>query len=277
LNATLAALMLALALPSWAGDVDQITMFRNLSFAQTGDGNSLSDNGSFLSTSVFTLGGEIYSSVNVAFPGPSSPLSLLPSSSTAYGLQSLTFATQSEMDMAFPQGTYQYTLQGSGPALQASFVLGGDAYALSQPYLDGSSYSSLQGMNASLAKSLTLSPFAIDPAASSSSIFFTVYDVTLAQFVFNDNFLPANTGIELIPAHTLQADHQFTYELIFSSRVLLATTGANQDTEVGYERRAIGQFSTAVAVVPEPSTGWLFLAGLGLAGFVTRRRLLAGP
>ena len=76
---TIAALMSVPALPSMAGDIDLITMFRNLSFAQTGDGNTLSDNGSFLSTTVFTLGGDVYSSVSVAFPGPTSPLSLLPS------------------------------------------------------------------------------------------------------------------------------------------------------------------------------------------------------
>ena len=276
LRATLSALLLASALPAMAGDIDLITMFRNLSFAQSADGNALSDNGSFLSTTVFTLGGESYTTSSVAFPGPSSPLSLVPQSSTVYALQSATYANQAGMDAAFPQGSYQYTLQGAGPALQASFVLGSDAYALSQPYLDGSSYSSLQGMDASTAKSLALSPFEINPTASSSYIFFTVYDFTLAQFVFNDNFLPANQAFEVIPANTLQANHQFSYELIFSSRVTLATPGANQDSEVGYERRATGQFSTAVAVVPEPSTLWLGLAGLGFTGFLVRRRVKPG-
>lgn len=271
-----AALLAASSLSCLAGDIDRITMFRNLSFTQTADGQALDVNGSFFSTTVFTLGGESYTTGSVSFPGPSSPLGLAPQPGSAYGLQSALYASQAEMDAAFPQGGYQYTLQGAGPALQASFVLGNDTYALSQPYLDGSSYSALQGMDASTAKSLALSPFAINPAASSSYIFFTVYDLTLAQFVFNEGFLPADSAVEVIPAHTLQADHQFAYELIFSSRVRLATPGANLDTEVGYERRATGLFSTAVAVVPEPSTLWLSLAGAGFTGLLLRHRFAPG-
>ena len=39
LRSMTAALMLSSALPCMAGDIDQITTFRNLSFTQTADGN----------------------------------------------------------------------------------------------------------------------------------------------------------------------------------------------------------------------------------------------
>jgi hypothetical protein len=272
IRSVLLAMASLAALPgARAGDIEALNMFRNVGFQQTGDGPALIDHGTFVSTAVSTLGTASYASATVTFGGPSSPLDLAMNSATSYGYQSGAFATKADMDAAFPQGSYQYALSDPGPEQLAAFDLGSDHYALSLPYLDGSSYSALQGADAGAPMALSFSPFVTDDAASFSFIFFTVYDYTEAQFVFVDGFLPPDTALEVLPANLLQAGHSYAYELIFSSRVLLPASGSNQaDAQVGFELRTTGLFETAAAV-PEPA-GWALMLA-GLAGVRARRSL----
>nr|WP_316641297.1 PEP-CTERM sorting domain-containing protein [uncultured Roseateles sp.] len=270
LRPLIAAAVLLCAAPARAGDIAYIDMFRNVGFMQTGNGEVLTDNGSFLSTSINTLGGDSYASASLVFPGPASPLDLPMQSSTRFGYQTGAYATKADMEAAFPQGHYEYSLQPAGAAVAASFELGDDHYAQSRPFLDGSSYTDLQGLNAAAPVTLHFSAFATNGGASNSFVFFTLYDYTLGQFVFNDGFLPATTATELLPAGTLQPGHSFAYELIFSSRQMLPGDGTEQGAQVGFELRTSGLFSTAA--VPEPQAAWLLLAGLGLVASVVRRR-----
>lgn len=253
-----------------AGDLDFIDMFRNVGFMQTGNGNSLVDNGAFFTTLVFTLGGVAYSGGSVSFAAALSPVALTPGPGNTYGYESAAFASKGAMDAAFPQGSYSYTLLSVGPLAQSSFSLGADQFALSRPYLSGTSYAALQGAQAAAPLALSFSPYTVNPAASEALMFFTVYDYTAAQFVFDAGFLAANTAGLVLPGGLLQAGHQYAYELIYSSRVRVPSSNTNFDSQIGFELRTTGQFATAV---PEPAGWGLMLSGLSVLAW---RRRCAG-
>ncbi len=240
--------------------VDFIDAYRNLAFTQTGNGPTLNSVGAFFATTVYTPGATAYSGGTVTPPGGSA-LPLLVQDATHYAYQSSLLASKAAMDAAFGQGLYSYSLVSAGPTVTASYTSGADAYVLSQPFLSGTSFSSLQGANAAAPISLQFSSFSVNPAASLSFIFFTVYDYTLGQFVFDAGFLPAGTAGITLPAGTLQAGHSYAYELNFDSRVQAAAAGTNFGVLLGYDLRTSGLFATAV---PEPATWVLLLAGLGL-------------
>ena len=76
----------------------------------------------------------------------------------------------------------------------ASYDYTSDDYALSTPYLTGTTYSQLQGMNASQAFTVNFSPFTTGTQATGSFLFFTIYDQTKGMSVYDAGFLPANTS-----------------------------------------------------------------------------------
>ena len=253
----LAALLALAPRPAIAFDVQYIDAYRNVAFTQTADGPVLADAGAFLSTTVFTGGATVYSSGTVTPPGGGGPLPLVAQTPTRYGYGSAVLASKAALDAAFAPGSYAYTLLSASPPVNASYTLGADAYALSQPYLAGATYSALQGANAAAPINLAFSSFTVNPAASLSFIFFSVYDYTLGQFVFNADFLPVTSVGLALPAGTLQAGHSYAWELIFDSRVLGPAAGTDSGVQLGFDLRTSGQFATAV---PELAT-WTLLAG----------------
>jgi hypothetical protein len=257
---------LAPAAPALAGDIDALSMFRNLTSLQTADGASLTDAGAFLSLSASTAGAVLYSDASVTVPGASSPQTLTVQSATRYDFQTAGLPDKAAMDTAFPAGTYVVNLSDGTSSAQAAFTLGGDVYAQSQPYLAGTSWSALQGMNASAAMTVQLSPFVTNPAAQPSFIFFTLYDYTAAQWVYDAGFLPPGTPAITLQPNLLVAGHSYVYEIDFSSRLLVDSPGANFQAQIGYELRTQGEFTTAV---PEPAS-WLLLAA-GIAAIGARR------
>lgn len=247
-------------------DVDFIDAYRNLAFTQTANGPVLPNAGAYYATTVYTLGGTAYTGGTVKPPG-AAPLPLAVQNATHYAYLSPTLASKAAMDAAFGTGSYAYSLASAGPAVTASYTKGGDAYALSQPFLSGTSFSGLQGANAAAPISVTFSTFTVNPAASLSFIFFTVYDYTLAQFVYDAGFLQATTTGLTLPAGTLNPGHSYAYELNFDSRMQAPAVGTNFDALLGFDLRTSGLFATAV---PEPAPWALFGAALVALGL--RRR-----
>jgi len=187
-------------------------------------------------------------------------------SAVNYGFQTAGLPSKAAMDTAFPAGTYVFSLSDGTSSAQAAFTLGGDVYAQSRPYLAGTSWSALQGMNVGAAMTVQLSPFVANPAAQPSFIFFTLYDYTAQQLVFDAGFLPPGTPSITLQPNLLVAGHSYVYEIDFSSRLLVDSPGANFQAQIGYELRTQGQFTTAV---PEPAS-WLLLAG-GIVAIAARR------
>lgn len=252
------------------GDILFLDSFKNVGYQQTGNGNSLTLNGAFYSADLNTSVANSYTSVSMAFPGPSSPLNVPQISTTDYHYQTGFFATQAAMDAAFPFGTYTFTATNGSTVDTASYSYTADDYSSSLPFLTGTDYASLQGMNPSQAFTLHLSPFANGSNATFSFIFVTIFDETTSTFAFNDGFLPASTTTVLIPANTLAAGHQFAYEIDYSNRDIVASPGATDPAQLGFDVRTDGLFTTGAAV-PEPSTA--LLLGLGVVAVAARRRL----
>ena len=249
-------------------DILFLDSFRNVGFLQTGNGNTLSSNGAFFSSDLNTSIANSYASVSMSYPGPGSPVSLPQITPNDYHYQTASFATKSAMDAAFPTGTYLF--QASGPSASASFQYTADDYGLSNPYLTGTDYTSLQGMNPAQAFTLHISPFTTGSNASVSFIFLTIFDYTKGMFVFSDGFLAPTTTTVALPANTLAYGDNFSYEIDFSNRDLVASPGATNQAQLGFELRTDGNFSTAATPAPEPST--IALCGLALLTVALRRR-----
>ena len=252
-----------------------VNMFRSNSFSQTGNGNSLSLNGYFFSVDLNSVNPGDFTTGTVTGPGPTTPLALTlaPGNPTDLGYQTGFFPSKTSMDTAFPTGTYAFHgIGGTQGPKDATLHYNGDVYPASQPFLTGSDFSNLQGLNASNPTSLHFSSFNFDSAANAQFQFFTIYDQTLGAFVYNAGFLPQTaTGIT-ISANTLASGHSFTYELIDSNRVFdTAGIGANFAPQLGFDFRTIGSFSTSRAVVPEPGAFALF-GSLGITALALLKR-----
>jgi hypothetical protein len=254
-----------------------VDMFRSDVMTQTGNGNSLTTNGYFLSSDLFSTNANDYNAVQMSYPGPSS-VSLTQTSPTVFTYQTGLLASQAALDTAFPTGAYTYNASGAaGPASTTINYLLND-YARSTPYLTGTDYSQLQGVNAGLPFNVHFSPFVTGGQASSSFIFFTIFDTTSNTQVLNDSFLAATTTGITIPVGTLTAGQNYTYELIFSNRDTVPSPDAEFDAQIGFDLRTSGAFTAAAgAAVPEPSAiiVWSLLGCFGIAIARARTKMVA--
>lgn len=263
----LALVGLVVAAPATAGDFDYVDIFRNVTMHQTADGPALDAAGAFFSVAANTQGLTDYrvpgATRSVLLPD-GSMLDLSAQSLTRYGYQSVSLPTLASMDATFPQGLYEVTLDDGITSVSASFSAGpANHYAGAAPYLAGSGWSMLQGMDVGNGITVPVSAFIAEPGLSFAYEFFTLYDHTLGVFVFEQGFLPPTTTGIFVPANTLLPGHSFSYELIFSSRVLVPSAGTNFDAQISYDLRTDGQFSTAV---PEPGAWLMLLGGFAVLG-----------
>jgi hypothetical protein len=254
--------------------VSSLYMGRNDSWSQTGNGSMLSPIGSFFSMDLFSDNPNEFDTVQMTYPGLGSPVFLLQVGPTVFHYQTPYLANQAAMDAAYPMGTYQFAASlGGGTPTTTSLPYQSDYYPQSLPYLAGTNYHDLQGMNVHLPFTFQFSPFVTGslPTNSASWIFLTIYDYTKGAFVFNQGFLPSTTTSLVLPANTLTPGDTFGYELIFDNRALnLPTPGTTFGGQISYDYRADGLFTAAV---PEPTTAVLLTpAAICLAALRARLR-----
>jgi hypothetical protein len=257
------------AMPARA-DISQAVMFRNLVYNQTGDGNTLSFDSAFSTLRLYATAANEYTIVQAFYGGPGSPVAMAPADSTTYEFDSNAYPSQATMDSDFPKGTYTMTANNIATSDSATtmFDYSADAYSKSDPYLSGTNYSDLQGMNPSVAFNFQFSPFVKDATATDPELFFTIFDANTNDVVFANNFLPATTTGVTLPGNTLLPNHAYSYDLDFSDRLTVTSNGADNPALLGFETRSDGSFVTGT--VPEPAIATLL--GMGAALLARRSR-----
>src|SRR5262245_21352586 len=121
-------------------------MYRINQYKQTGDDASIVGNGSVIQFHFTSTSDGDYDSATLSYPGPGSPVAMFPSGPSFFIYVAL-FADQATMDAEFPFGTYSYEATGASGTDIATLDYTFDAYPASLPYLTGTDFTALQGMN----------------------------------------------------------------------------------------------------------------------------------
>ena len=250
-----------------------LDLFQSATYTQNSNNSPGSLNGYFVDMRLYYTSPGDFTTGSVTGPGPGTPVTLGPDSPTNLVFASGLYPSLAAMNSDFPTGAYTYTGDGGAQGMaSATLDYTADAYPSAQPYLTGSDYSTLQGVNAASPITAHFSPFAGDPSVNDQFQFFTIFDPASNTFVYDAGFLPQSATSVTIAANTLQAGHNYIYELIDSNRVLTTGTGGQFAPQLGFDLRTSGAFFTAAAV-PEPGSIALF-ASMGAvgAGFLRRRK-----
>lgn len=124
-----------------------VDLFRSGSYTQTGDGNSLADGGFFFDALLHSTDPGEFASATLTYPGSGSPATLsIPLDPFVLIYASSIYGTQAAMDADFPTGDYVF----DAGAFSTTVTYAGDDYPQSLPYLTGTDYSDLQGMDAAV-------------------------------------------------------------------------------------------------------------------------------
>lgn len=250
----LACLLLISSVLSARAQISFVDMYRFNVLSQTGNGAAgTAYNFSYIGFDLTADAPNQYSTVRVFYPGAGSPISLVnddPGNAAHYDFTQGNFASQASMDIAYPKGTYSFTANGGGPSATTMVNYANDAYSATQPFLTGTNFSALQGMNSAADFTFQLNPFIKDATATDAFIFFNIFDANTGDVVFGSNFLSSTTTSILMPADTLQSNTAYVYDLDYSDRVAISNLGADFPAILGFDVRTEGYFVTTVPATP---------------------------
>jgi hypothetical protein len=244
-------------------------VFTNNSYLQTSNAQPSTATGFFATATLsYNTAGNV-GNAQVVTGGSTSPLTLTSSPGNNFDY-SASFPTQAAMNAAFPLGS-PYTFQIGGGTLgtqSASLNTPGAALFSVIPFLTGSSYSQLQGLNPTLSDTIGINGFSPVAGTTESFVFITITRQSDNALVFQQSFLSPSTTSIFLAANTLAAGTAYNIDLDYSSRITTANAGfGGASSLIGFEQRTEIGFSTGSGV-PEPSSLALTLAGVCMASAV---------
>jgi hypothetical protein len=256
--------MLAVMSTGNAQTISQAPIFKTGTFQQTSSSAPSAANGFFWDARLFLNNPGDFDSVTLTYPGAGSPTTLALTNPTTFD-KSSSFGTQAAMDAAFPFGTYTFTAMksGTGATSTLSTSYSQDAYPLSIPSLTTTSWNALQGLRPSQAQSISFAPFTPSGSADESFVFFSIFDSGNNR-VFGQDFLAASTTSVLLPANTLNFQSTYTFDLIYSDRIV---PGLNPRHDLGFDYLTLGTFRTSA--VPEPGAVAVMVVGVSTLSVAT--------
>jgi hypothetical protein len=166
------------------------------------------------------------------------------------------FDTKTGMDAAFPDGLYLFSINqdtGYSPLNLPTHEM----YASSIPAFSGNTWTNLQSFDPGQPGTVNWNSFIPDPAATNAFVFVRILDATTFAYVFLDLFLPPGTSSDVIPAHTLDFNHDYRIEILFSDRadVLNAGFGGVAQATSGFENLTYTYFTTIPLILNAARAG----------------------
>ncbi len=218
-----------------------------------------------------TLGEFTTATVVGASTGPLYTLS--PSDPTTLSSGSVSVATQADLSQALPPDTYTIFASG-GTAGQSvltitQFPSNVSFFPQSTAGFTASTFSMLQGVDASQGLTLGLLPFVPASNVTDSLLSVNIYDASTQQLVYSQDSLPSTTTSLSLAAGTLAAGTTYTFGLDYSDRISQAA-GDGQIFVRAFDNQTSGIFTTAALATPEPAT--LTMLGFGAAVLLVRMR-----
>lgn len=274
----LTAPVLALAAPAARGDT--ITSFGFSGFVQynqTANNTQGTNPTAFFSSYInYSNAGDITAATGTSGAVATGQASFTYSPSGFSAIYQSGYITPAQLSDYMKQGT-NFTANVSSGTLagqSASVVYGSTLFPSAVPYLTGNSYNSLQGLNASLALTLTFNGFTAAAGASSSQVDLVIYNPATDAVLYSESFSPGTTSA-LLAANALKAGT--TYDLLLDYGNIVSTSNvgfAGATFNADYDNRDFLSFTTA-ASVPEPAS--LTLMAIGGASIVVARRRRSNP
>jgi hypothetical protein len=259
----------AFATPASAA-ISFVNMFRSDSDTQTANGNALTLDGTYVTLALVSRNPNDYTSAKATFTGPASPALFTASDPSTFGYSTGFYPSRAAMNADLPTGTYTYSATKAAATDTTTVNYTADAYSSTLPFLTGTDYSKLQGMNPAVPFAFHFSTDTPAPATNEADLFFTVFDAVTGDVIYDAGFLPSTTTGLTLPANTLVPGKQYVYQLIFSDRLIAASPGADFNSQIGFDDRTTGAFTSGAT--PEPASGVITLTVAGIT-LLRRRRV----
>jgi hypothetical protein len=265
-GAAIAAMVVSGAAMRAEAAVNAVDIGINPTYEQTGS-STVTATGGFFAARAFLDSASDFDGGTLSWPGAASPQALTPQPGPILAY-SVNNPSLSDLNAQFPMGTYTFDATNSvTSASQTDFIdYTVAADPLSIPQLTAAAYDGLQGLKAGSGFTFDFNSFDQNPDANLAYVFLSVSDSS-GNVVFNQGFLDPSTTSVFMPGGTLSAGQQYTFDLVFDSRI----TG--DDGTVGsttfFDTHTDGVFTTAV---PEPATWAMFILGFAGLGQALRRR-----
>ncbi len=241
---------------------------------QTGDGNRLTGQGYDLSMNVALVPGHGFEQLAWHVPGGEQIDLSIDGVGLGFYYASARFGSLAEMDQRFGAGPYLHDLTGPGNAAQVTLTASVGPYPDAMPYLAGTTYSELQGMDPSRPFDVHLSPIGSGPPGTARSFTFFVDDVLTGTTVFAaGGAVDPAFDLLTVPANLLRTGRSYEFQFYVGNRIEPPTAGTVDGGSQGLVYLTTGNFTTAV---PEPASLVSMLGGLAVLIGAARRGRPAG-